>query len=69
MTETDINASNTSGTPKVEDSPPMTSAQADVLRALCEDQGKNFDPTLGQSDAADRITDMKSDQEVALPTP
>ena len=69
MSETDMNAADTCGTQKLEDGPPMTSAQADVLRALCEDQGKDFDPGLGQRDAADRITDMKCDQEVELPRP
>ncbi len=40
---------------------PMTSAQADELRALCEEHGEEFDQTLSRDAAAARIEALKGD--------
>ncbi|MBT8418991.1 MAG: DUF3072 domain-containing protein [Silicimonas sp.] len=46
---------------------PMTSEQADKLRALCEQHGKTFDSTLSRDAAARRIADLKGDGGIAPP--
>lgn len=38
---------------------PMSSHQADTLRALCEKHGETFDQTLSRDAAAERIAALK----------
>lgn len=45
----------------------MTSAQADVLKALCDCQGKSFEETLDREAAAEMVTQLKNEQEVLPP--
>ena len=46
---------------------PMTSQQADELRALCEAHGETFDQTLSRDAAASRIAELKGDDGVSPP--
>ena len=46
---------------------PMTSQQADELRALCDKHGETFDETLSRDAAAARIAELKGDEGVAPP--
>ena len=43
-----------------DDEAPMTSAQADVLRSLCEDTGEDFDASLTQAQAQVRIEELEA---------
>lgn len=45
----------------------MTSAQADVLAALCEKHGETLDQTLSRDAAAAEIVRLKGDGDVAPP--
>lgn len=45
----------------------MTSAQADVLQALCAKHGETFDQTLSRDAAAAEIARLKGDGDVAPP--
>ncbi len=42
-----------------DDTAPMTSAQADILRTLCEDTGESFDASLTEGQAEARIAELK----------
>ena len=46
----------------------MTSAQADVLKALCDSHGETFDQTLSKDAAAAEIQRLKGDDDVVPPT-
>ena len=46
---------------------PMTSAQADELRALCEANGVAFDKTLSRDVAAARIAELSGDAGLTPP--
>ena len=46
---------------------PMTSAQADRLRALCDAKGETFDSTLTRDAAAARISELADEDEGVTP--
>ncbi len=46
---------------------PMTSGQADVLRALCDANGETFDQTLSRDAAAARIEELKGENDIIPP--
>lgn len=46
---------------------PMTSAQADELRALCETEGLPFDKTLSRDAAAAKIAELKGEDGLSPP--
>lgn len=46
---------------------PMTSQQADELRALCEKHGEAFDQTLSRDAAAARIAALKGEEDIVPP--
>lgn len=46
----------------------MTSAQADVLKALCDKHGETFDQTLSRDAAAAEIQRLKAGEDVVPPT-
>ena len=46
---------------------PMTSQQADELRALCEEHGATFDQTLSRDAAAAKIAELKGEDGVSPP--
>ena len=46
---------------------PMTSEQADELRALAEAKGEKFDQTLSRDAAARRIAELKGEDGIAPP--
>lgn len=58
-----------SGVPSVDDAgnEPMTSQQADELRALSADQGVELDSTLTREAAARRIAELKDESGIAPP--
>jgi hypothetical protein len=55
--------SNTSKDPQdwVTGDEPMTGAQASYLRTLCEEAGVEFDPSLTQAAASERIDQLKAE--------
>lgn len=46
---------------------PMTSAQADELRPLCEANGVAFDRTLSRAAAAEKIAELSGDTGITPP--